>query len=106
MWEWFKAVPQRFRLDISFLRGWSNPGTGFLERWLIPQAFQYLRDVWTMPLIACFKLWSGLNWSGSWTDDCCRYLSTGIVYSNNPQNIHLFFVPEIKHEIYKNLKKV
>lgn len=29
----------RFRLDIRnlfFLRGWSNPGTGFLERWLIP----------------------------------------------------------------------
>jgi len=24
--------------NISLLRGWPNPGTGFLERWSMPQA--------------------------------------------------------------------
>jgi len=24
--------------SISLLRGWSNPGTGFLGRWSVPQA--------------------------------------------------------------------
>jgi len=35
--------------SISLLRGWSNTGTGFLERWLIPQACQRLGGIWMMP---------------------------------------------------------
>ena len=31
--------------SISLLRGWSNPGTGFLERWSMPQACQCLRSI-------------------------------------------------------------
>ena len=48
-----KLCQGRFRLDIRkhFLpRGGSNTGTGFLERWSMPQACQCLRGIWTMPL--------------------------------------------------------
>ena len=41
--------------SISLLRGWSNPGTGLLERWSVPQACQCLRGIWTMLLIICFN---------------------------------------------------
>ncbi|KAK4816066.1 hypothetical protein QYF61_011074 [Mycteria americana] len=47
--------------SISLPRGWSNPGTGFLERWSMPQACQCLRGIWTMPLIPCFSFWSALK---------------------------------------------
>jgi len=53
--------------SISLPREWSNPGTGFLERWSMPQACQCLTGIWTTPLIICFNFWSALNWSGSWT---------------------------------------
>jgi len=36
-----KVCHERFRLDIRqhfFTRGWSNTGTGFLERWSTSQA--------------------------------------------------------------------
>ena len=42
--------------STSLLRGWSNTGTGFLETWSIPQAWQCLRGIWTMPLTTCFNL--------------------------------------------------
>ena len=42
--------------STSLLKGWSNTGTGFLETWSIPQACQYLRGIWTMPLTTCFNL--------------------------------------------------
>jgi len=41
--------------------------TGFLERWLMPQACQCLRGIWTMLLKTCFDIWAALKWSGSWT---------------------------------------
>ncbi|KAK4824299.1 LOW QUALITY PROTEIN: hypothetical protein QYF61_013044 [Mycteria americana] len=47
--------------SISLPRGWSNTGTGFLERWSMPQACQCLRGIWTMPLITCFNFWSALK---------------------------------------------
>jgi len=53
--------------DISLQRGWSNPGTGFQERWSMPQACPSSRGIWTMALIKCFNFWSVLKWSGSWT---------------------------------------
>jgi len=31
--------------SISLWRGWSNTGTGFLERWSMPQACQWLRHL-------------------------------------------------------------
>ena len=37
--------------NISSLRGWSNTGTGFLERWSMSHAYQCLRGIWTMPLM-------------------------------------------------------
>jgi len=51
---------------ISLPREWSNMGTGFLERWMMPQACQYLRGIWTVPLTTCFNFSSALNWTGSW----------------------------------------
>ena len=42
--------------SISLARGWSNTATGFLETWSIPQAWQCLRGIWTMPLTTCFNL--------------------------------------------------
>ena len=42
--------------SISLLRGWSDTGTAFLERWSLPQACQCLRGIWTMPLTTCFNL--------------------------------------------------
>ena len=59
-----------FRLDMKnhfFTKGCPNPGTGFLERWSMPQACQCLRGIWTMPLMTCFSFWSALKWSGSGT---------------------------------------
>ena len=60
----------RFRLDTRkhfiterVVRYWNR----LLERWLMPQACQRLRGIWTMPLITCFNFWSALKWSGSWT---------------------------------------
>jgi len=53
--------------SISLPRGWPNTGTGLLERWSMPQACWCLRGIWTMPLITCFKFWSALKRSGSWT---------------------------------------
>ena len=53
--------------SISLLRGWSNPGTSFLERCSMPQAGQCLRGIWTMPLTTCFNFWSAAKSSGSWT---------------------------------------
>lgn len=42
--------------SISLSRAWSNSGTFFLERWLIPKAYQCMRDIWKMPLPMCFYL--------------------------------------------------
>ena len=53
--------------SIPLLRGWSDTGTGFLERWSMPQACQCWRGIWTMPLTTCFDFWSALQLSGSWT---------------------------------------
>ena len=41
--------------SISLQRGWSNIGTGFLERWSMLQAWQCLKGIWTMLLITCFN---------------------------------------------------
>ena len=61
----------RFRLDVRkrFFteRVVRKTGTGFPERWSMPQACWCLRGTWTRPLIVCFNFWSALNWSGSWT---------------------------------------
>ena len=42
-----KLCQGRFRLDMRkhFFTEWSGTGTGFLERWLMPQACQCLRGV-------------------------------------------------------------
>ena len=53
--------------SISFPRGWSNTGTGFLERWSMAQACQCLRGIWTMLLITTCNFLSSLKWSGNWT---------------------------------------
>ena len=53
--------------SFSLQKGWSNPGTGFLERQLMPHASQCWKGIWTMSFIACFSFWSALQWSGSWT---------------------------------------
>lgn len=50
----------------TFLRGWSNTGTGFQERWLMPHTCQCLTYIWTVPSIISFNFWSALKWSGSW----------------------------------------
>lgn len=44
--------------SFSFLREWSNTGTGSLENWSLPQAWQHLRGVWSMPITICFNFWS------------------------------------------------
>ncbi|KAK4831810.1 hypothetical protein QYF61_019240, partial [Mycteria americana] len=49
--------------SISLPRGWSNTGTGFLERWSMPQACHCLRGIWTMPLITRFNFCSPLKWA-------------------------------------------
>jgi len=42
--------------SISLITGWwSNSGTGFLERRLMPQDCQCLRGIWTMSLITAFN---------------------------------------------------
>lgn len=53
-----KAVPGRFRLYIrkNVPGGWSNTGTGFLERWL-----------WTTLSKVCCNVWLALTRSGSCT---------------------------------------
>ena len=43
------------RGGISLPRGWSEPGTGFLERRSMPQASQGFGGVWTVPLRTCFN---------------------------------------------------
>ena len=65
-----KLCQGRFRLDIRkhfFTEGWSNTGTGFLDKVVNAQACQCSRGIWTMPLIICFNIRSAVNWSGSWT---------------------------------------
>ena len=44
--------------NTALPREWPNTGTSFLKRWLMPQAFQCLRGIWTMPLVSCFNFWS------------------------------------------------
>jgi len=51
--------------SIYLQTGWSSTGTGFLERWSMPQACQSLRGMW-MPLTTRLNFWSALNCSGSW----------------------------------------
>jgi len=53
--------------SISLLGGWSNTATGLLERWLMPQACQCSRGIWTISLTTCYSFQSALKWSGSWT---------------------------------------
>lgn len=52
-------VPPRGGTDwilgsISLLRGWPNPRTGFLEKWLMSQQCQSLPGIWTILLRTCF----------------------------------------------------
>jgi len=54
-----KEPQGRFRLDIRkhfFPKRLVRHGTGFLERWSMPQARQCLRGIWTMPLITRFNV--------------------------------------------------
>lgn len=53
--------------SLCLARGWSNTGTGFLERWSMLQACQCFRRVWTTPLTTCLNFRSALNGPGSWT---------------------------------------
>lgn len=46
---------------------WSNTGTGFLERGLMPHACQCLRAIEKIILVLCFNFSSALKWSGSQT---------------------------------------
>ncbi|KAK4810457.1 hypothetical protein QYF61_004237 [Mycteria americana] len=46
---------------MSLPRGWSNTGTGFLEKWSMTQACQCLGGIWTKPLITCFDFCSALK---------------------------------------------
>lgn len=50
--QWFKTAPETFICDNKklFLSGWAKTATGFLGRWLMPQASQCLRGFWAMPL--------------------------------------------------------
>lgn len=71
---------------ISLVRGWPNPGTDFLQRWLLPQACHFLRGIWSMSLITYF------DWSGQaiGQGDHCRCLANEVfyaIYSNLPINI-------------------
>lgn len=64
-----KSHQGRFRLDTwkhFFARGRSNPGTSWLERWMMPQACQCLKGVWTIPLLLRFSFWSLLESSSRW----------------------------------------
>lgn len=53
-----ELCPGRSRLDIGkhlvTLGGWSDSGTGFLVRWLVPYASQCSRGTWTMLSATCF----------------------------------------------------
>ena len=64
--------------SISLARGWSNPGTGFLERWSMPLS------VWKRHLDNALHhmLWLlGQPCSGQAVGrgGCCRYLPTGTI---------------------------
>lgn len=41
--------------NIYLMWGWSNTGTGSLERWMMLRACQSLRGIWIMTLITCFS---------------------------------------------------
>lgn len=65
VWECLRAHQAKCRLDIRmhyFTRGWSNAGTGFLEWWSMPQGWQHLKSVWTVPLQHAWTL--GQPWTG------------------------------------------
>lgn len=47
--------------------GWSNSGTGFLERWLMPHTCQCLKYICIKPSIMYFNFLLPLKWSGIWT---------------------------------------
>ena len=49
---------------VSLPWGWSNTGTGFLKRWLMPYACQCS---WTMPSITCSSFRLALKRLGVWT---------------------------------------
>lgn len=58
-WEW-QWLCQRWGCFWQVLTEATPVGSGpcqqsFLEWWLVPQACQYLQDVWTVPLITCFS---------------------------------------------------
>lgn len=56
MWEWLK---ESFRLDIRkhlFIQRVVKHWTELSKRYLIAQAYQYLKHIWTMLLPMCFYL--------------------------------------------------
>ena len=65
-----QTFKERIRLGIRnffFLPwGWSNTVTGFIERWLMPHAWQCSRDIWAMPS-AFLNILLALKWLGSWS---------------------------------------
>lgn len=67
-WEWYESAPggsDRTLEKTSLPGGWSNTGTGFLERWSMPQACQHARSIWIGLLKRAHA--PTLMWSGSWT---------------------------------------
>jgi len=53
-----KLCQGRFALDPSkslFTVKVTNTGTGFLVRWLMPQACVCSKYIWTMPSVICFS---------------------------------------------------
>lgn len=71
-----KLHQKRFRTlgRISSPRGWLNARTGFLERWLTPQACHCWRHL-AMPFIIRFNFWWALKWSGSWNRWSLKFTS-------------------------------
>lgn len=66
---------------ISLLGGWPDTGTGFLDRWLMPQTSQVFKRHLDNALNNTFNCLSALKWSVSWTGGHHGFLPAETLYS-------------------------
>lgn len=79
--------------QMSLLWKWSNIGSGFLERWLMPHS----RRICTMPSLVSFTFWLALKGSGSWTRYLWRSLSA-YLFSQSPSCQEQFYIITSLHQ--------